>query len=98
MDFQPIADNLRESFRVIAASRGAGDVRELPGVSIASAGVTFQMFNSAFLNSPVTTEADLTQRVHLANLHFDHIGQEWAFWICEDFLEPRVRRRSRHVI
>ena len=57
--FQPIADNLRESFRVIAGSRAGGEVRELHGVSIASAGVTFQMFNAAFLSSPVLTESEV---------------------------------------
>ena len=49
MDFVNVADNLRESFRAIAASRPPGEVRELRGVSIASAGVAFQMFNAAFL-------------------------------------------------
>jgi len=47
VDFESVAVNLRESFRAIAASRAPGEIRELRGVSIASAGVTFQMFNSA---------------------------------------------------
>ncbi|MGA8580326.1 MAG: hypothetical protein WB579_16695, partial [Bryobacteraceae bacterium] len=46
--FEAVSQNLRESFRIIAASRVAGEVRELPGVSIASAGVAFHMFNAAF--------------------------------------------------
>ena len=58
-----VADNLRESFRVIASSRTGGELRELTGVSIASAGVTFQMFNSAFLSGPVATEAELKKRI-----------------------------------
>jgi ribosomal protein S18 acetylase RimI-like enzyme len=98
VNFQPIADNLRESFRVIAASRSAGELRELRGVSIASAGVTFQMFNAAFLSAPVATEAELSQRIQMASLHFQNRGQEWAYWLCEDWMEPRVRRRSRHLL
>ena len=97
MDFQIVADNLRESFRVIAASRAPGEIRELRGVSIAAAGVTFQMFNAAFLSGSVATDADLAQRIMLASLHFDARGLEWAYWVCEDWLEPRVRRRSRQV-
>ncbi len=97
MDFHHVADNLRESFRVIAASRGPGEIRELHGVSIAAAGVTFQMFNAAFLSGPVSTEAELSQRIMLPALHFDIRGLEWAYWVCEDFLEPRARRRSRQV-
>ena len=98
MKYQTVADNLRESFRVIAASRPAGEVRELQGVSIASAAVTFQMFNAAFLSAPVASEGELTQRILLASLHFDTRGLEWAYWVCEDWMDPRTRRRSRaHV-
>jgi len=97
MDFHNVADNLRESFRVIAASRPPGEVRELRGVSIAAAGVTFQMFNAAFLSEPVSTEAELSQRIMLPSVHFDVRGLEWAYWVCEDWLEPKARRRSRQV-
>lgn len=97
MNFENVADNLRESFRVIAASRGPGEVRELPGVSIASAGVTFQMFNAAFLSAPVATESELAQRITLASVHFNARGLEWAYWVCEDFLESRPHRRSRQI-
>ena len=97
MNFENIAENLRESFRVIAASRGAGEIRELPGVSIASAGVTFQMFNAAFLSAPVANEAELAQRILLPSLYFNARGLEWAYWVCEDFLGPKARRRSRQT-
>src|SRR5579885_561516 len=96
MKFQNVADNLRESFRVVAGSRFAGENRELRGVSIASAGVTFQMFNAAFLSSPVLSESDLEQRILLAATHFSARGQDWAYWVCDDWLEGRARRRSRH--
>ncbi len=95
MTYQTVADNLRESFRVIAGSRPSGEVRELQGVSIASASVTFQMFNASFLSAPVSSEAELAQRILLAALHFQTRGQEWACWVCEDWMDPRTRRRSR---
>ena len=88
MEFQLVADNLRESFRVIASSRTGGELRELHGVSIASAGVTFQMFNTAFLSGPVSNEADLKQRILQPIMHFDSRGQEWAYWVCEDWIDP----------
>jgi ribosomal protein S18 acetylase RimI-like enzyme len=97
VEFQLVADNLRESFRVIASSRTAGELRELHGVSIASAGVTFQMFNTAFLSGPVSTEADLKQRILQPIKHFDSRGQEWAYWVCEDWIDPSARRRSRRL-
>jgi len=97
VNFENVAANLRESFRVIAASRGPGELREFPGVSIASAGVTFQMFNAAFLSTPVATEVELAQRILLPSLHFNARGLEWAYWVCEDFLQTRPRRRSRQI-
>ena len=92
-----MADNLRESFRVIAASRSVGELRELRGVSIASAGVTFQMFNASFLSGPVESDLELSQRLLLASMHFNARGQEWACWACEDWMPPRTRRRSRSM-
>ena len=97
VEFQLVADNLRESFRIVAASRSGGELRELHGASIASAGVTFQMFNAAFLSGPVSTDADLVQRILLAAVHFQARGLEWAYWVCEDFMEGRVRKRSRRA-
>jgi ribosomal protein S18 acetylase RimI-like enzyme len=95
--FENVADNLRESFRAIAASRAAGEVRELRGVSVRAAGVTFQMFNAAFLSEPVETETELSRRIMLASVHFNARGHEWAYWVCEDWLAPKVRRRARQV-
>ena len=97
MDFETVAANLRESFRAIAASRAPGEIRELRGVSIASAGVAFQMFNSAFLSAPVANEAELARRIMLPSVHFDARGLEWAYWVCEDWLEAGARRRSRQI-
>jgi ribosomal protein S18 acetylase RimI-like enzyme len=93
--FETVADNLRQSFRVIASSRGEGELRELRGVSIASSGVTFQMFNAAFLSSPVAHDSELAQRIMLPQVHFNARGLEWAFWVCEDWMAPGTRRRSR---
>jgi hypothetical protein len=88
-------DNLRESFRVIAASRIGGELNELHGVSIASSGVTCQMFNGAFLSGPVASETELKQLIRLPVAHFDERGQEWAYWACEEWIQPPARKRSR---
>jgi ribosomal protein S18 acetylase RimI-like enzyme len=95
VSFECVADNLRESFRVIAASRGGGEVRELRGVSIASAGVTFNMFNAAFLSGPVPSDAELAQRIMLPKVHFHQRGLGWAFWVCDDWVASKSRKRMR---
>jgi ribosomal protein S18 acetylase RimI-like enzyme len=98
MDFRSVETNLRESFRVVAAHRPTGELREMEGVSIASAGVTFQMFNAAFLSAPVDSETQLERRVAQASVHFAARGQRWAYWICESWLEGRSRRRLQQVL
>jgi GNAT superfamily N-acetyltransferase len=95
--FETVAENLRESFRVIAGSRDVGEVRELPGVSIASAGVAFQMFNAAFLSGPMETEAKLSQSILMCSLQFNLRGLEWSYWVCEDWLGDRPRQRVRKI-
>ena len=96
-DFEYVANNLRESFRIIAAARSKGEVCEFPGVSIASAGVTFQMFNSAFFSNAATSEAEVKHRIVLANRHFNDRGLEWAYWVCLDWLDDQSRRRHRRL-
>ena len=93
MSFHAVADNLRQSFRVLAAGRPRAGVLEFPGVSIASLGVTFQMFNAAFPNAPVETRAALEERLRAAKDHFDSRSLRWALWICEDFIATGIRRK-----
>ena len=88
--------NLRECFRTIARERPKADVREIGGVSIASAGAEFQMFNAAFLGSPVSGgAADLERRMATAAVHFRARGQSWAFWLGEGLLDRAARRAVR---
>jgi len=94
MEFEAVEQNLRHSFRVLASGRPTGDVRESGGVAIASAGAAFQMFNAAFLAAPVRAhEDDLERRIAIAQVHFRARGLPWAFWLCEDLLEGKARRR-----
>jgi GNAT superfamily N-acetyltransferase len=97
MDFDRVEQNLRASFRVVAAHRSGGELRELPGVSIASAGVTFQMFNSAFLSRPVSSELDLGRRIAQAEVHFESRGLDWAYWVCNGWFEGSWQKNARRV-
>jgi GNAT superfamily N-acetyltransferase len=93
MSFRDVSDNLRQSFRALADARPGGDVLELPGISIASLGVSFQMFNAAFVSAPVETQSELEERLRTARSYFDSRGLDWALWTCEDWLTPVVRRK-----
>lgn len=84
--------NLRESFRVLAKGRFRADIADFEGVSVASLGAAFQMFNAAFLSSRVTAREDLERRLGCAHDLFSLRKLPWSFWICEDWLSRSVRR------
>lgn len=97
MDFHPVEENLRQSFRILAGARDRADIRETDGISIHSLGATFQMFNAAFLNCYVEDEPDLERRIALASVHFKQRRMSWAFWMCDSFLERRLQRRAERI-
>lgn len=97
VEFRIVESNLRASFRILAGDRPRGDVRDVSGITIASAGVAFQMFNAAFLAAPVASEVEMDRRLFIATTHFNQRGLDWAFWSCEGWLESGVRRRARKV-
>ena len=91
-EFESLEANLRQSFRVLAQGRPRADVAELEGVSIASLGAAFQMFNAAFLNERVETREALEARIATAQGLFTARRMAWSFWICEDWLSRPARR------
>ena len=93
-----VQENLRASFRALAAQRASGEVREPPGLEIISLGVAFQMFNAAFLTGAVEDEAALAQLLSQAAVHFQARGQAWAFWICEDWVASKARKRCWRLL
>lgn len=97
MEFESVEENLRQSFRALALDRPGGEVREIAGVSIASSGTAFQMFNAAFLSCPVSSPEDLDRRIAMARVHFRARGIAWSFWVCEDLLPAKLRHRSARL-
>ncbi|HXJ42756.1 MAG TPA: GNAT family N-acetyltransferase [Bryobacteraceae bacterium] len=97
MDFHPVEQNLRQSFRALASERPGATTAELPGVSIVCLGVRFQMFNAAFLSGPVENSDVLEARLEAASQYFREAGHAWSFWFCDDWLPWLVRRRLSRV-
>jgi GNAT superfamily N-acetyltransferase len=94
VEFQNVEENLRYSFRALAVDRPSGEVREIGGVSIASAGTSFQMFNAAFLAGPVVDAADLERRIATARVQFEARGLDWSFWVCDGLIPPKLRKQA----
>lgn len=97
MEFRNVEENLRQSFRALASDRTSGDVREIAGVSIASAGTSFQMFNAAFLSGAVAGTEDLERRIVTARVHFRARRLPWSFWVCDDLLAPKMLKRVESI-
>jgi ribosomal protein S18 acetylase RimI-like enzyme len=96
-EFATVERNLRECFRALAAHRQNAEIRWLGGVELLSLGVRFQMFNAAFLASPVRNENDLDRRIAEAAVHFGARGMEWSFWLCDGFLPEEVSRHAQKI-
>ena len=67
-------------------------------MTIASAGVTFQMFNAAFLNEPVASQDGTGEYAsHPLAITFARASLAWAFWFCDDWLEGKLRRKLTSI-
>jgi ribosomal protein S18 acetylase RimI-like enzyme len=96
--FETLEENLRATLCMFARARNGGEIRNLPGLMLASSGVQFAMFNSALLTAPVADAAELEDRIARSAAFFSAQTLPWCFWICEDWLIARVRREARHLL
>ncbi|HXN45384.1 MAG TPA: hypothetical protein VN893_02010 [Bryobacteraceae bacterium] len=89
--FDAIEDNLHATLAAFASAKPSGEMRALAGVSVASSGVQYSMFNSAVLTAPVASPRELRQRIETAAGFFETRGLAWSFWVCQGWLESGVR-------
>jgi GNAT superfamily N-acetyltransferase len=93
---QIVDANLRVAMRCYGNLGGAAEIREISGVSVASSGVDFAVFNSAMLLAAPET-GGLAKAISVARVHFAARGLGWTFWLCEDLLPPDDRYRAREI-
>ena len=95
---QIVEQNLVEFFRHVARVRPEGELAELDGVWVASAGIQFHMFNAAFFSRPVVERlAELEGRIAEAGKRLGGQGRRWAFWACEERMSRGLSRGEREV-
>lgn len=93
---EAVGENMLEFFRHFARSHQGGEVADLDGISIASSGMAFYMFNAAFLSTPVLDAGgDLERRIDQAAGHLGRDRRHWAFWVAEDKLERSLIRKAK---
>ncbi len=95
--FEAMEENLRTTLAVFARATPAGATRPYAGVSVASSGVEFAMFNAAVLTSPVWTRDDLALRIETAAAFYAARRIPWSFWVCDGWIDRPVRREVSSV-
>ena len=91
--YRIIEENLRAAMRCYASATAAGEVREYPGVVLASSGINYAVFNSAMLTEPVDA-AGLDRAIAHAQVFFRARGLGWSLWLCEELLTSDIRTAS----
>ncbi len=98
MPFHEIDANLRHTLCLLASHQAEGEIREMHGVTLASAGVRFAMFNAALISAPVNAaNGGLERRIALAAVHFQARGLDWSCWVCDHWLDGPLRHRAGAV-
>ena len=97
-EYAVIETNLRHMMRFFSGASDAGELREMPGVSIVSSGLDYGVLNSAALSREVTGgQVELERRIAIPEVHFRMRGLRWSYWVCEDMIENPLRRRAKEI-
>jgi ribosomal protein S18 acetylase RimI-like enzyme len=90
-----IETNLRTAMRFFGMATPKAEIRELETTVAMYCGLDYGVFNIALLTEPVRTEAQLAAAIEQTGSYFRELGVRWSFWLCEDLLDARTRRRAR---
>ncbi len=96
--YEIIDRNLQQAMYCFAQATPGSEARNIGGVLITNAAVATPVFNAALLAGPVGDDAnELDRRMATAMVYFEAKGLDWSFWLCEDYLAGRLRRRLDDV-
>jgi GNAT superfamily N-acetyltransferase len=98
-EFGAVGENLRHTLRAFGRATGAGEVREYPGLTLASSGVGVPLFNAALVVPPGPVDGgELERRTQSAAVFYAARGLQWSLWIDEHLLEERLRRQAEDLL
>jgi len=92
-----VESNLRIAMRFFGAATPTAEARDLSRTVVMYCGLDYGVFNIALLTEPVRSESELASAIAEAGDYFRQRGVRWSFWLCEDLLDSRTRRRVRSV-
>jgi ribosomal protein S18 acetylase RimI-like enzyme len=98
-DFLTIDENLRTAMRFFGRANRSAETASLPGAVAMFSGLDYGVFNIAMLDSPVQhTGSNLEHRLAEIAHYFKTRTPRWSFWLCEDLLDPGLRRRAKQTL
>jgi ribosomal protein S18 acetylase RimI-like enzyme len=93
-----VADNLLEALRFFGQARADAEIHDLPGLSLIFCGLNYAAFNAALQARPISGDAqELSRLINVSAEQFDARSLRWTYWICQDFLNPLLRREAPRV-
>jgi ribosomal protein S18 acetylase RimI-like enzyme len=81
----------QEVWSSLVASTPGGEVFDRDGVLITSAGGKWPVMNTAFLSTPVGTEAELQNRISVAKQYFGQKRSFWLFILFNEWLDCSIQ-------
>jgi ribosomal protein S18 acetylase RimI-like enzyme len=96
-DYHNIEANLRAAMRFFGEASGSGAVETLDGVVTMFSGIEYGVFNISLLTRQVSEKDPLERRLAEAGRFFKSRTLRWSFWLCEDLVDPVMRRHERQI-
>jgi hypothetical protein len=97
-EIHAVAGNLLEALRFFGQARADAEIRDLPGVSLIFCGLNYAAFNAALQALPIRGDAqELSHLIEVSAQQFDARSLRWTYWLCQDFLNPPLRREASRI-
>lgn len=97
-EMRAVAENLLKALRFFGHAQKTSEIQDLPGVSLIFCGLNYAAFNAALLARPVPSDpAELSRLIQISAAQFDARKLRWTYWVCDDFLEPPLRREAARI-
>lgn len=91
-------ENLRAAMQFFAGATGTGDVQHFDSSLAIHSGLDYGVFNIAMLTQAVKPGArGLEAQIADCAAYYGSRSSRWSFWLCDQFLDSKTRRQTRHI-
>jgi len=95
-DFLAIDENLRTAMQFFGTASGSGAVETLDGSVGIFSGLEYGVFNIGLFSRRVAM-GELEPRLAELARFFKPRTLRWSLWVCENMLEPALRKKERQL-